>query len=193
MASAWGGGVVRPPPAPHPCIRPCTGTVPIGRTPHVALVISVWTCGSKHIQFGSGSGVTGNFQFWKNKFKIILGKKCYLKSVGTGILLKKIITNCHQIKFLLSWVSKLWIFILNLTSFAFIVFRYYIYMYGFRSIFWIRIQIAPEYGSNTDPDPQHFAIEASWGELQYCLRDELCTLYLPALVTPFWSTSTLPL
>ena len=28
-------------------------------------------------------------------------------------------------------------------------------MWGSGSVFGIRIQVAPEYGSNTDPDPQH--------------------------------------
>ena len=58
-------------------------------------------------------------------------------------------------KFLLRWVFELWIYILNLISFAFIL--YYFYMCGSGSVFRIRIRIqeAPEYGSNTDPDPQH--------------------------------------
>ena len=55
-----------------------------------------------------------------------------------------------------SWVSELLIHILNLTSFASIL--TYICMCGSGSVFRIRIQIqeAPEYGSNTDPDPQHY-------------------------------------
>ena len=51
-------------------------------------------------------------------------------------------------KFALSGVSKLGIFVLNLTSFAFIL--PYIYMCGSGSVFHIRIWIqkASEYGSN---------------------------------------------
>ena len=53
---------------------------------------------------------------------------------------------------------SLWIviYILNLLSFAFIL--SYIYMCGSGSVFGIRIRIqeAHEYGSNTDPDPQHW-------------------------------------
>ena len=52
-----------------------------------------------------------------------------------------------------SLVSKLWIYILNLTSSAPIL--TYICLCGSGSLFAIRIQEAPEYGSNTDPDPQH--------------------------------------
>ena len=54
-----------------------------------------------------------------------------------------------------SWVSELWIYILNLKSSASIL--TYICMCGSESEFciWIRIHEAPEYGSNTDPDPQH--------------------------------------
>ena len=50
-------------------------------------------------------------------------------------------------KFALSGVSKLGIFVLNLTSFAFILL--YIYMCGSGSVFHIRIRIqkASEYGS----------------------------------------------
>ena len=59
------------------------------------------------------------------------------------------------VNFYVKVVSELWIFILNLISFAFISF--YIYMCGSESVFLIRIRIhkAPEYGSNMDPDPQH--------------------------------------
>ena len=58
------------------------------------------------------------------------------------------------VNFYVKVVSELWIFILNLISFAFILF--YIYMCGSGSVFLIRIRIqkAPEYGSNMDPDPQ---------------------------------------
>ena len=54
------------------------------------------------------------------------------------------------------WVSELWIYILKFTAFAFIL--SYIYMCGSGSVFGIRIRIqeAHEYGSNTDPDPQHW-------------------------------------
>ena len=67
-------------------------------------------------------------------------------------------TNCHLKKFLISWVSELLINILNLTSFASILI--YICMFGSGSVFRLRIRIqeAPEYGSNTDPDP----------DLQHC-------------------------
>ena len=55
------------------------------------------------------------------------------------------------------WVSEGWIYVLNLTPFAFIL-SYAIYMCGSGSVLGIRIQVhkAPEYGSNTDPDPQHW-------------------------------------
>ena len=65
-------------------------------------------------------------------------------------------TNFYLMKFLISRVSELLINILNLTSFASIL--TYICMCGSRSVFriQIRIQDAPEYGSNSDPDPQHW-------------------------------------
>ena len=57
----------------------------------------------------------------------------------------------HIKKFKISWVSELLINILNLKSFASIL--SYICMCGSWSKF--RIQEAPEYGSNTDPDPAY--------------------------------------
>ena len=66
--------------------------------------------------------------------------------------------------------SELLIYILNLASFASIL--TYISMCGSVSVFRIRIRIqeAPEYGSNTDPDPQH------------CSKlDQLCTFRLLGL------------
>ena len=54
------------------------------------------------------------YQFWKKKLKIILAKKCPLKK---DIFLTTIWTKCHLKKFLLSWVSELWYYILNLTPF----------------------------------------------------------------------------
>ena len=62
-----------------------------------------------------------------------------------------------------SWVSELWIYILNLTPFTSIL--SYIYMSGSGSVFGIRIQKAPDYGSNTDPDPQH------WKKMRNCGSD----------------------
>ena len=58
-------------------------------------------------------------------------------------------------KFLISRVSELLSNILNLTFFASIL--TYICMCGSGSVFRMRIRIqeAPEYGSNRDPDPQH--------------------------------------
>ena len=79
---------------------------------------------------------------------------------------KTIITKCHREKFLLSWVSELWIFFLNLTSFAVILILNFFCMFGAGSVPgipntdpgpespWIRIQ----YGSNTDPNPQHWYV-----------------------------------
>ena len=59
-------------------------------------------------------------------------------------------TKCHLKKFVLGWVSELWIFILNLTP---IYFHLILYLH-----MWIRNQKAPEDGYNTDPDPQHWYI-----------------------------------
>ena len=69
---------------------------------------------------------------------------------------KTIRTNCHMKIFLISWVSKLLINILNLTYFASILTYICMYGSGSGSVFriQIRIQEAP-IGSNTDPDPQH--------------------------------------
>ena len=93
----------------------------------------------------------------KNKKNFFRGKYVSLKE---SIFIKTMITKgiLHVKKFLLRWVFELWIYILNLISFAFIL--YYFYMCGsgsgsvFRIWIWIRIQEAPEYGSNTDPDLQ---------------------------------------
>ena len=69
-------------------------------------------------------------------------------------------TNCPLKKFVISSVSELLNNILNLISFFSIL--SYIFMCGSGSVFGIpvririRIQEAPEYGSNTDPDPQHW-------------------------------------
>ena len=56
------------------------------------------------------------------KNKIILEKNnVLLKGTGTGTYLyffKTIRTKCHLNKFLVSWVSHFWIFILTLTNFA---------------------------------------------------------------------------
>ena len=78
-----------------------------------------------------------------------------------SIFFLTMITKGNLKKFLLRWVFELWIYIVNLISFAFIF--YYFYMCGSGSVFRIRIHIliririqeAPEYGSNKDPDPQH--------------------------------------
>ena len=49
-------------------------------------------------------------------------------------------------KFLVSWVSELWIYILTLHLYLHFILNLHL---------WIRIHKAPEYGSNMDPDPQH--------------------------------------
>ena len=58
-------------------------------------------------------------------------------------LLKTIRTDCHLKKFLISLVFELVINILNLNLFCL--------------HFNLHLQEAPEYGFNTDPDPQHWA------------------------------------
>ena len=68
------------------------------------------------------------------------------------IFLKIIITKCHLEKCLLSWVSELWIFILNLSSF--VVILYYICMWGSGSVFRIRIRIQ-ELRKLLNTDPEH--------------------------------------
>ena len=57
---------------------------------------------------------------------------------------------------------SLWIviYILNLTSFAFIL--SYIYMCGFGSVFRIQTEKAPEYGSKMDPDSQSQQCWLAW-------------------------------
>ena len=85
-------------------------------------------------------------QFWKKKFKIILGNNNLLWN-------KYIFLNCknklspkeifnHLGLWIVGWYLKSYIFCLH--------FNIYLHV-------WIRIRIqeAPEYGSNTDPDPQH--------------------------------------
>ena len=57
---------------------------------------------------------------------------------------------CYLRKFLVSWVSELWIYILNLTPFE--SFSSYIYKCRSGSVFGIRIHKAPEYGSNSGAD-----------------------------------------
>ena len=86
-------------------------------------------------------------QFWKKKFEIILEKNNFLWNKYIFLTIR---TNCNLKKFL---SSELLINILNLTSFASIL--TYICMCGSGSVFQIRIRIqeAPEYGSNMDPDP----------------------------------------
>ena len=95
------------------------------------------------------------YQFWKEKWKIILEKFFFL--FIRAVFKKNLITKCYLLKILLSWVSLLWISILNLALFSFILSS--IYMCGSGSAYRIRIPIqkAPEYRSNTvwDPDPQH--------------------------------------
>ena len=60
-------------------------------------------------------------------------------------------TKCHLKKFLLSWVSELWIYILNLTPCPFTSILSYFYMCGYGSVFGIRIQVQkdPVYGSGS--------------------------------------------
>ena len=90
------------------------------------------------------------YQFWKIQLKIISHKTLFPKT--------NLFENCkkkwHQNTFYS--VQSLWLvnYFLNLTPFASIL--SYIYMPG--SVLGIRILIhkAPEYGSNTDPDPQHW-------------------------------------
>ena len=94
------------------------------------------------------------FQFWERKEKkIFLRITIFFKKVWWYIFFQSIRTKWHLKKFVLSWVSELWIYVLNLTSFVYIL--SYICRCGSRSVFRIRIQKAREYGSNTDPDPQH--------------------------------------
>ena len=89
--------------------------------------------------FGSGSRVI--LENIKNNFrKKICFTKCWYQH--NLILKNKMSLNI----FLLSWVSELWIYILNLAPFISIL--SHIYTCG--SVFgMIRIQKAPEYGSNT--------------------------------------------
>ena len=97
-------------------------------------------------------GYTVNFHwFWKKKYNFWCWEKHF--SLKQYIFSKNIITKCHLKKFLHSWVSELLIYILNLTSLAFIL--SYNYMCGSWSGIRNQIQKAPGYGSSTDPDPQH--------------------------------------
>ena len=83
---------------------------------------------------------------------------------------KTIRTKCHLKKIILvSWVCELWIYILHLIPFVSILSFTGIYMSGSGSVCGIRIRIhkAYEYGSNTDPDPQHW-ITCHLSENQGC-------------------------
>ena len=111
---------------------------------------------------GSGSKVILYNQFWKKKIKIIL---------ENNFLWNKYIFLNNENKLSpkdISWVSELLIvkssiFCLHFNLYLHVWIRiripnpdpYFEYVSG--SVFWIRIRIqeAPEYGSNTDPDPQH--------------------------------------
>ena len=94
-------------------------------------------------QFGSGSRATGILSTLKEKIqnnfldKIIFFKtSIFFQYYKNKLSQKEIVYQLNNIR--------------NLTSFASIL--SYICMCGLR----IRIQEAPEYGFNTDPDPQHW-------------------------------------
>ena len=57
---------------------------------------------------------------------------------------------------LFSWVSKWWNYVLNLSSFATILWFYPIFTCVDPDPYSQQAHKAPEYGSNTDPDPQHW-------------------------------------
>ena len=92
-------------------------------------------CGSKYIEFGSGSRSLAQFgsgsrsgpgsrvrrSILKEKIKNNFREKLFSWKSVPGIFLKTTRTKCHLNKFLLSWVSDLWIYILNLTSFVYIL------------------------------------------------------------------------
>ena len=110
-------------------------------------------------------GSTINFERKNSRKK--LRKIVFFK---TSIFFQNYKNKLSPKEFLISWVSELLITgnILNLTSFASILFLSSICMCESGSVFGIRIRIqkTPEYGSNTDLDPQHWLpslhVEALW-------------------------------
>ena len=103
-------------------------------------LLTIMCCGSKYIEFGSGSRVM--LSILKEKSKLILEKNFFLLK---SIFFLTFRTKCHLKKCLISWVSELWIYILNIPLFASIL--SFIHMCRSGSIFGIRIRIhkATEY------------------------------------------------
>ena len=107
------------------------------------LWIEVWSGFRTLVQFGSGSGSRVLFLILvKNVTKIVL-RNTFFKE-----------TKRNRKKFLVSWVYRLWVvnFILNLTPFASNLSLFFLC----GSVYVIRMHKVTEYGSNLDPDPQHW-------------------------------------
>ena len=112
---------------------------------HLKIKTLMQCCGSKYIEFGSRSGSRILAQFWsRSGSRVVLSilKEKIQNNFFWKIIFFKTSIHCHIKKFVISWVSELFINILNLTSFASMHVR-------------IRIRIP-----NTDPG-------SSWIRIQY--------------------------
>ena len=115
--------------------------------------IQLQCCGSKYIEFGSGSGILAQFgsgsksesrvmpSILKEKIKIILEKNKFLYR---SIFFKNKMTPEEIFSQLSHWIVNLY-----LKSYTF-----FLYFSLFLHV-WIWIHKALECGSKSDPDPQH--------------------------------------